>query len=63
MLFRSKKSDLFVLGSAIYKIMTGHKPFPKLNELDNKEDIERQYIEGRFPTLNNIIGGYIVYKC
>ena len=60
--FLDKKLDLFILSSIIYKIITGHKPFPELNKLDNKEDIKKQYIKGRFPTLNNIIGGYIIYK-
>jgi len=55
--------DLFALGSAIYKIMTSYKPFLELNKLDDKEDIKRQYIEGRFPMLDDVINRYIVYKC
>ena len=58
----NEKLDFFILGSTIYKIMTGYKIFLKLNEFDNKEDIKRQYIEGRFFVFNNVIGGYIVYK-
>ena len=60
--FLNEKLDLFTLSSAIYKIITGHKPFPELNELDNEEDIKRRYMEGWFPILNDIMGGYIVYK-
>lgn len=61
--FSDEKSDLFALGSAIYEIMTGHEPFPELNELDDEEDIERRYMEGRFPALDDVMGEYIVYKC
>ena len=60
--FSDEKSDLFTPSSAIYEIMTGHEPFPELNELDDEEDIERRYMEGRFPALDDVMGGYLVYK-
>lgn len=58
-----QKSDLFALGTAIYEIMTGHEPFPDLDELEDEEEIEKRYIKGRFPVLDDVLGGHIIYKC
>ena len=43
--------------------MTGHEPFPDLDEIDDEEEIERRYIEGRFPVLDDVLAGQIIYKC
>ncbi|KAI9791930.1 MAG: hypothetical protein M1835_008166 [Candelina submexicana] len=61
--YSDEKSDLFALGTAIYEIMTSHEPFPDLNEFDDEEEIEKRYIEGRFPVVDNVLGGDVIYKC
>ncbi|KAF2002136.1 kinase-like protein [Amniculicola lignicola CBS 123094] len=58
-----ERSDLFALGSAIYEIMVGHEPFPELDELDDEEEIEKRYLNGQFPALNGVLGGYVIQKC
>lgn len=57
------KSDLFALGTAIYEIMTGHEPFPELDEDIDEEEIERRYKEGSFPSVNGVLRGHIIRKC
>jgi hypothetical protein len=58
-----QKSDLFALGTAIYEIMTGHETFPDLDDIDDEEEIEKRYKERKFPVLNDILGGHIIFKC
>ena len=36
------RSDIFTLGSAIFKIMTCHEPFPDLGNIDDEEEIEKR---------------------
>jgi hypothetical protein len=57
------KSDLFALGTSIYEIMTGHEPFPELDEHNDREEIERRYRIGKFPCVNSVLGGDIIHKC
>ena len=56
-------SDLFALGTALYEIMTGHEPYPDLDELDDEEEIEKRYVEKRFPILDDVLGGQIIQRC
>ncbi|KUJ07329.1 serine/threonine protein kinase [Mollisia scopiformis] len=58
-----QKFDLFALGTAIYEIMSGYEPFPDLDGIDNEEEIERRYIKGQFPVLDDVLAGQIIYKC
>lgn len=44
------QSDLFALGSTIYEILLGRKPY----EGTNDEDIQRYFSQGIFPTLEEI---------
>ncbi|PYH71767.1 kinase-like protein [Aspergillus vadensis CBS 113365] len=44
------KTDIFALGSLFYHIMTGHGPFPELNDWEYDEEIEERYKNGQFPT-------------
>ncbi|KAF2254208.1 kinase-like protein [Trematosphaeria pertusa] len=59
----NEKSDLFALGSTLYEIMVGYEPFPELDELDDEEEIEKRYADGRFPALDGVMGGHIIHKC
>jgi serine/threonine protein kinase len=59
----NEMSDLFALGSAVYEILVGHAPFPELDELDDEEEIEKRYVDGRFPVLGEVLGGHIIQKC
>ena len=56
-------SDLFALGTAIYEIVTGHEPYPDLDELDDEEEIEKRYEGGQFPDLDDVLGGQIIQRC
>jgi hypothetical protein len=52
-------TDLFALGSAIYEIVTGHKPYEELGEAEVKE----RYIKRQFPDVNTVFAGEIIQKC
>ncbi|KAF2691934.1 hypothetical protein K458DRAFT_482592 [Lentithecium fluviatile CBS 122367] len=52
-----------VLRSAIFEILMGHEPFLDLDELDDEEEIEKRYTDGRFPALDRVLGEQIVYNC
>ncbi|KAF1918357.1 kinase-like domain-containing protein [Ampelomyces quisqualis] len=57
------KSDIFALGSTIYYIATGHRPFPELDTIDDEAEFLRRFREGQFPRLEAEVGGEIVRKC
>ena len=61
----NKKSDLFALGTAIYETMTGHEPFPELDENNDQDEaeIEKRYTEQNFPVLDHILGNNVIQKC
>ncbi|KAF2757272.1 kinase-like protein [Pseudovirgaria hyperparasitica] len=54
-------TDIFALGSTIYYIMTGHRPFPKLDTIQDELKINESYRQGLFPRLD--IAEEIVHKC
>ncbi|QDS74332.1 hypothetical protein FKW77_004434 [Venturia effusa] len=58
-----EQSDIFALGTSIYEIMTGHEPFPELDEHKDGEEIERRYRNKEFPGVRGIVGGSIINKC
>jgi serine/threonine protein kinase len=61
--FADVKTDIFALGSTIYHIATGHRPFPQLHTIDDEAEFLRLFQEGRFPPLEAEVGGEIVWKC
>lgn len=59
----SQASDIFALGSAIYHIMTGHRPFTEYDVIDDEMVITEQYRNGKFPQLDTDLCGQVVYNC
>lgn len=57
------KTDTFALGSTIYYIVTGHRPFPQLHTIDDEAEFLCRFREGRFPDLEEEVGGETVRKC
>jgi serine/threonine protein kinase len=57
------QTDIFALGSTIYHIVTGHRPFPQLHTIDDEAEFLRRFQEGRFPDLQAELGGTIVRTC
>lgn len=57
------RTDIFALGSTIYHIMKGHRPFPELHTIDDEAEFKRRYQEGLYPPLAADLGGAIVWKC
>lgn len=52
-------TDLFALGSTIFQIATGKRPYEGLEE----EDVERRFAEGTFPGLERVLFGGVIRKC
>lgn len=61
--YSDKKSDIFALDSAIYEIVAGHELFPGLDELEDELEIERRFVEERFPNVDQLLGGAVIEKC
>ena len=53
------QSDLFALGSTLYEVMTGNRPYK-----DKSDDIIAQlYSNGSFPDMTGILYGHIIMGC
>ncbi len=52
-------TDLFALGSAIYEILTGNKPYEELPS----HEVERLYQEKDFPDVSGLPCGDVIRKC
>ncbi|UPX12686.1 uncharacterized protein EKO05_0003226 [Ascochyta rabiei] len=61
--FADTRTDIFALGSTIYHILKGHRPFPELHTIDDEAEFKRRYEERLFPPLAADWGGAIVWKC
>ena len=61
--FADVKTDIFALGSTIYHIMTGHRPFPQYDTIDDEAKFEELYRKGHFPPLDVGVGGEVVQNC
>jgi hypothetical protein len=57
------KTDIFALGSTIYHIIIGHRPFPELDTIDDDAEFLYRYKEGYFPPLEAELGGKVIRKC
>ncbi|KAJ5112873.1 hypothetical protein N7456_001407 [Penicillium angulare] len=56
---RTNKTDLFALGSFIYEVSTGLRPFVDIDD----EEIERRYAAQIFPCLDGLKYCEIISKC
>jgi len=45
------KTDIFALGLTMYHIITGHRPSPQYDTIDNEAKFEELYRSGQFPPL------------
>lgn len=61
--FADVKTDIFALGSTIYHIITGHRPFPRYDTIDDETTFEELYRKGEFPLLGAGVGGGVVRNC
>jgi serine/threonine protein kinase len=56
---RTIQTDLFALGSFIYEVSTGARPFADIDD----EEVERLYAAKTFPSLNGLEYQDIISKC
>lgn len=61
--FADVKTDIFALGSTIYYTITGHRPFPQYDTIDDEAKFEELYRKGHFPPLDVGVGGEVVRNC
>ncbi|KAI9678292.1 MAG: hypothetical protein M1817_006237 [Caeruleum heppii] len=57
-----EQTDIFALGSCIYHIMEGHKPFADLDDWDD-EAIEARFRNREFHFLHSVRCGDIIRRC
>lgn len=57
--FADIKTDIFALGSTIYHIITGHRPFPEYDTIDDEAKFEELYRKGHFLRLDAGVGGEV----
>lgn len=57
------KTDMFALGSTIYHIVTGQRPFPQYDTIDDETKFGELYLKGQFPLLEARLGGDVVRNC
>ncbi len=56
----SQRSELFALGSTIYEIMTGFKPYKGLSD----EEVRAAFIKGHYPDLESLVAfKSVIAKC
>ena len=53
------ESDLFALGSVLYELVAGHRPYESLDD----DTIETMYRQGRFPSVEEVLLGDIILGC
>jgi hypothetical protein len=61
--FADIKTDIFALGSTIYYVITGHRPFPQYNTITDEAKFEEAYRKGELPVLEVQEGGEVIKKC
>ncbi|KAL5329592.1 hypothetical protein ACEPPN_003106 [Leptodophora sp. 'Broadleaf-Isolate-01'] len=61
--FADTKTDIFALGSTIYHIITGHRPFPQNDTITDEAMFEQLYRNGQFPVLEVKEGGAVIKMC
>lgn len=57
------KTDIFALGSTIYHVMTGHRPFPQYDTIDDEAKFVELYRNGEWPLLDVKDGGGVIKTC
>jgi hypothetical protein len=60
--FADIRTDIFALGSTIYHIMAGHRPFPHCDTIDDEAKIADLFRKGHFPSPDLEVGGEVVQK-
>jgi len=55
----TERSDLVALGSTIYEIMTGFRPYDEVAD----EEVSSLFLETRFPDVVGLIYGEIIDRC
>ncbi|KAH9211870.1 kinase-like domain-containing protein [Leptodontidium sp. 2 PMI_412] len=53
------QSDLFALGSTLYEIMTGRRPYEAISD----DAITELYVKGCFPEVMSILCGDVIMSC
>lgn len=61
--FADVNTDIFALGSTIYHIITGHRPFPQYDTIDDEAKFVELYRKGHFPPLDAGLGGEVAQSC
>lgn len=57
-------TEIFALGSALYRMVTGHEVWPELLEPEDREEIKRRICARGFPVMSELqVLGSIVRKC
>ncbi|OAA61938.1 Protein kinase-like domain protein [Niveomyces insectorum RCEF 264] len=57
------RTDRFALGTTIYYIVTGERPFAPLDPVDDEDEIQRRFKAKEYPDLEAERGGDVVRKC
>lgn len=57
--YRSYTTDMFAMGSTLYQVMTGHRPYPDFED----EEVEARYERGEFPSVEGLTCGLSISKC
>lgn len=58
--FRNTTTDIFALGSFIYEVSTGSRPFA---DIEDDDQIERMFTERNFPNLEALDHRDVISKC
>jgi hypothetical protein len=56
--------ELFALGTAMYPMTTGHKPWPELSKPKDNKEIKKRICTKAFPDTSRLpVRGSVISKC